>query len=61
LERKGEFDANMESKVNILKGLMKGTKTMTLDMLGELWEERIKHEGITTTKNHPNHSQGEED
>jgi hypothetical protein len=52
----GEFDAKMESKINRLKGLMKGTKTLALAMLGELWEERIKHEGITMTKNHPNHS-----
>jgi hypothetical protein len=53
LGRMDEFDAQMESGIDKLKALARGTKTLTKDVLGALREERTQHEYNTTTKGRP--------
>jgi hypothetical protein len=48
-----EFNAQIESKINKLKALTRGTETLMSTALGALREESIQHEGNATTKNHP--------
>jgi hypothetical protein len=47
-----DFDTHMESKINKLKSLGRGTETLMQTMLGALKEESTQHEDNTTMKDY---------